>query len=69
MVALDLFIYFNFRMRIETQRVLPLLFALIYNRVDTVKVKSSVALQLQVRVNAFSKLVTVKMNVKTTAII
>lgn len=61
-----IYIFFYFRVKLQTRRVLPLLFALIYNRVDTVKVKSYVALLVQMRVNAFGKLVTVKRNVKTT---
>lgn len=46
-----------------------LLSALICNRVSPVKVKSCVSLLVQMRVNAFSKLVTVKVNVRTTEII
>lgn len=52
-----------------TQKVMLLLSVLICNRVSPVKVKSCVSLLVQMRVNAFSKLVTVKANVRTTEII
>lgn len=46
-----------------------LLSALICNRVSPVKVRICMSLLVQMKVNAFSKLVTVTVNVRTTEII
>lgn len=46
-----------------------LLSASTFKRISPVKVESCVSLPVQMRLNAFSKLVTVKMNISTTDII